>query len=424
MPATVILQATGRARAGGAAAWLALALAATIGVAPSIARADAERSVVHPIYAQVPDAPQNDLALKRFTTATLRLGLGPIEIVDVEGDPAPNIAPKLGGAIDLVRKLDFGAARTLLDDLAAVVAATGGGGLDAGGLSDLFLYRAWAISRADFNTEHVPTPTARAEAYADLTRAVMLVPGRQLNLQQYPPFLLEDWTRAAAEVAAREQTTLSVRAAPEARVTCDGGAPLPGPATFVGLARGEHLIHVDEPGWAAWGATISVEGPSVDVSPPVRRALTLGDAGAAARARRMGMKFALVAEPRPGQDRGLSLNLRLVDAAGVRRDAAIELLAGDGGALDAAVMRLDEQARRLDRGGATPMAPAVAATAPEAAMVLSPAVLVAPSPARPRLGENPGAWARDHWPLLTAVGAMVGTAVVLSIAVAGDRPVR
>jgi hypothetical protein len=421
MSASEVFQAARPIGASGGVWWAVLAMGAAVTSAPSIAWADGDRPVVHPIYAQVQDAPQNDLAVKRFTAATLRLGLGPVEIVDVEGDPAPHVAHKLKTGIDLVRKLDFGAARALLDDVAAEVAATGGGGLDAAGLSDLFLYRAWAIGRADFNTEHVPAPTARAQAFGDLMRAAMLVPGRQLNLQQYPPLLLEDWTRATSEVAAREQTTLLVRAAPEARITCDGGAPLPGPATFVGLTKGEHLIHVDEPGWAAWGVTISMEGPGLDISVPARRALTLEDAAAAARARRMGMKFALVAEPRPGQDRGLSLSLRLIDAAGRRQDAAIEMLAGDGGALDAAVMRLDEQARRLDRGGAAPMAGSATFPPPEAQTVLSPPVLLVPAPPRPRFGENPGGWARDHWPLLTAVGTMVGTAIVLSVSLSNNR---
>jgi hypothetical protein len=312
----------------------------------------------------------------------------------------------------------------VLDDAAAEVAATGGGGLDATALSDLFLFRAWAVARVDFNADHAAAPAARAQAYPELLRAAMLAPTRQFNAQQYPPLLLEDWARAAAEIASRPQSTLLVRAAPEAFVTCDGGAPLPGPATFVGLAQGEHLIHVDEPGWAGWGATLSVNGPSIELQIPPRRALTLDDASAAAHARRMGTPFALVAEPRPGRDGGLSLALRLVDAAGVRRDAVIEPLAGDSGVLDAAVMRLDEQARVSERGDATPRASASSGAPASDPIALPPAVLMAPPPARARLADDPGAWARDHWPLLTAVGAMVGTALILSISVAADRPTR
>ena len=391
-------------------------------VVPRSASAEDDRPVVHPIYTRLKDAPQNDLGLQRFSTATRRFGLGPVEIVDIDGDPAPKTAEKLQAAIALVRRLELGPGQTALDDAATEVAATGGAGLDAATLSDLYLYRAWAIARVDFNTDHVPTPTARAQAYEDLVRAAMLVPGRTLNLQQFPPLLLEDWARANADVRARPQSTLVIKATPDAQVTCDGGTGVSGPATFVGLAQGQHLIHVDEPGWAAWGATVMADQATVEIEVPARRALMLEDSEAAARARRMGTKFALVAEPRPGHDKGLSLSLRLVDAAGARRDAAIEPIAGDESALDAAVMRLDEQARRLDRGRMPPVAPATAtAMSDQAATVIPPPVLVAPPPARARLGDDPAAWARDHWPLVTAVAALVGTALVLSIGVASDH---
>jgi hypothetical protein len=408
-------------------------LLAVVAFVPARVVAQGDRPVVHPIYAQIQDAPQNNLAFQRFNAATRRFGLGPVEIVDIEGDLTSKIAEKTAekvrAGIDLVRKLELTTGQTPLDEAAADVAATGGAGLDAATLSDLFLYRAWAVSRADFNTAHVPASTARAQAYVDLARAAALTPGRQLNQQQFPPVILEDWTRAVIDVRARPQTTLTVRAAPEALVSCDGGPPVSGPATFVGVAQGEHLIRIEEPGWAAWGGTIAVEGPTVELQVPARRALTLDDKAAAAHARRMGAKFALVAEPRPGQAGGLSVSLRLVDATGIRRDAAIEPIAGDPGALDSAVMRLDEQARRLDRAGAAPSLASARAAESDAladslAAPLPPPVLVAAPPARPHLRTDPAGWARDHWPLLAAAGAMVGAAVILSIGVASDRPTR
>ena len=272
------------ARARSTTAGLALPLmwGTATAMAPGTALGDGDRPVVHPIYAHLKDAPQNDLGLQRFSTATRRFGLGPVEIVDIDGDPPPQTAEKLQTGIGLVRKLDLASGQTALDDAATEVAATGGAGLDAAALSDLYLYRAWAVSRVDFNTDHVPTPTARAQAYEDLVRAVMLVPGRQLNLQQFPPLLLEDWARAGTDVGARPQSTLVVKATSDARITCDGGAAVSGPATFVGLAQGQHLIHVDEPGWAAWGATLTVDQATVEVEVPPRRALTLQDGEAAA----------------------------------------------------------------------------------------------------------------------------------------------
>jgi hypothetical protein len=311
-----------------------------------------------------------------------------------------------------------------------VVARPGGAGLDAAALSDLYLYRAWVVARADFNVEHAVSPTARAEAYGDLVRAQMATPGRQLNTQQFPPVVLEDWARAAADLRERPQVTLVVHAAPEAWVSCDGGNPIAGPATFTGLPEGEHLLRIDQPGWARWGGVVTVQGPTADVDVPERRSLSLDDAVAAEHARHMGARFALVAEPRAAQGT-LDLDLRLVDASGARRNAAIASFAGDPGQLQAAVMRLDEQARTLERQGGAPVAATPAPPTPNlpigfgeapppAPAALPPPTLSAPAPTRARFQDDPGAWARDHWPLLTAVGVMLGATLVLSVAVAAD----
>jgi hypothetical protein len=53
--------------------------------------------------------------------------------------------------------------------------------------------------------------------------------------------------------------------------------------------------------------------------------------------------------------------------------------------------------------------------------VLAPAVLLAAPPAKAKFGDDPAAWSRDHWPLLTAAGALVLSAFLLGIAVANDR---
>ncbi len=394
----------------------ALGVLLLVGLTENLARADAPAGV-HPIFSRLADAPQNDLAIERFRTATRRFGLGPVEIVATDPEPLPRTAEKIRDGSTRVRGLDFAGGLATLNDAAAEVAASGGGGLDAAALSDLFLYRAWAIARADFNKEHVPEPTARAQAFSELLRAVMLTPNRALNPQQFPPVVLQDWGRAVAEAAARPQGTLLVQTAPEALVTCDGGAPISGPATFAGLTQGDHLIRIEEPGWAPWGATVSVNAPSVQLHVPQRRMLSLDDATAGAHARRMAAKFALVAEPRPGRDGGLSIALRLVDSNGVRRDAAVERIAGDAGAFDAAVMRLDEQARQLDATGTgAPIVPSVSVAPPDPSM--PPPVLVAPNPTRARFADDPAAWSRDHWPLLTAIGVMAGAAIVLAITVA------
>ena len=35
--------------------------------------------------------------------------------------------------------------------------------------------------------------------------------------------------------------------------------------------------------------------------------------------------------------------------------------------------------------------------------------------------DDPAAWARDHWPLLTAIGVVAATAIILSATVSSDR---
>jgi hypothetical protein len=402
------------------ARWLRLGTSLAIAVAGMAAAhaAPGEPQIVHPIYAQIPDAPQNDLAVRRFNEVARRFGLGPVEVVDVETPPPSKARETLQAAIARLRKLELDPALVGLDEVASEAAATGGAGLDAATLSDLYLHRAWAVSRADFNPSRTPASTARAQAYGDLLRAAMLAPGRELNAQQFPPAIVEDWARATAEIRTRPQATLKVPAAPEALVSVDGGPAIPGPASFPGLVQGDHLVRVDEPGFLPWGGTVPVTQPAVTKEIPARKSLSLPDAKAAAHARRMGSRFAMVAEARPSEAGGLTLALRLVDAAGNRRDAALAPLAGEAGALAAAVMRLDEEARRLDRSGT---APAPSTVTVDAVPVNAAPVLVgSPPPAEARLGDDPKGWASQHWPLLTAVGLMVGTAFILSLVVAAD----
>ena len=112
--------------------------------------------------------------------------------------------------------------------------------------------------------------------------------------------------------------------------------------------------------------------------------------------------------------------LRLVDLAGKERDAALVMGGAESGLLDAAVMRLDETARKIAQADAQTGAPAVVAAAGDTG-ALAPAVLLAPPLPKARFADDPGAWARDHWPLLTAVGVVVFSSIVLGAAVAGDR---
>jgi hypothetical protein len=273
-----------------------------------------------------------------------------------------------------------------------------------------------ATARADWKPERSVDEATRVRAYEDYVRAATLTPDRTLNPHDYPPQTIEDWTKAAAEISQRPQGTLTVTGSSKALITFDGKPPLSarGGVTFK-AAYGQHFVAVEEPGRARWGSSVLVNSSSSEVPIPARAALTLDDSVAAAHARRMGAKFALVAELRLGEGPS-ELQLRLVDVTGIRHDATVVPLTSQPGAIDAATMRLDEEARRIEHLG---LAPGVSLEAPAPAGAASPPpVLVSPAPApRPTLREDPGAWARGHWPLLTAVGALVGASLALGLTV-------
>ena len=401
-------------------------------VAPGLPRAQApgspapggtQPSIVHPIYAHQPDAPFNDIARKVFAAAADRYKLQPLEVIDIVA-PAPSQA---GEAIKVgkekMRKLAFDEALKALEPAAVEAVAAGGAGLSTSELSDLYLYRGMAVARADWKPERSVDDATAARGYADYVRAVVLTPTRALNPRETPPQVMADWARALAEVRGRPRGTLTVRGPADATLSLDGDAPaaLRGGATFKDLVYGEHFLRVEEVGRAPWGTVITLAAPQQDVEVPARAELVLDDAVAGAHARRMGAKFALVAEVKLGAPE-LALELRLVDISGIRHDSVVISLAGaERGVADAAVMRMDEQARRIDHMG---LAPSLNAGDPGVAPADATPALLSTTPARATLNDDPAAWARDHWPLLTAVGVVVGAAVVLGLSVAADRPTR
>jgi len=396
----------------------AILTAATLASARA-ARAEEPLPMVHPLYVHLPDAPEEDALRRALTEAALRYRLRPVEVVDVPAPPAPRAPDLLKTGIINAQKIAFGEALHDLDAAAGEVATTGGAGLSTDELSDLYLYRAIATAHADWNaTADAPATEARTRAYADYLRAATLTPTRTLSTREIPPQALADFARAVAEVRQRPRGALSVAGSADAQVSLDAGAPMAvaGGVVFRDLVNGEHLIRVEEIGHLGWGAVVSFNQPMADVTIPPRALLGLDGATAAAHARRMGAQFALVLEPKGGPHAPVAL--RLIDTAGKERDAVV-VTPSEAGAIDSAVMRLDETARRLAQAdaqsGAPPVAPA--GTAPD----LAPPVLLAPPPPKAQLGEDPAAWARDHWPLLTAVGVVLLSSIVLGAAVSADR---
>jgi hypothetical protein len=388
-----------------------------------------ETPLVHPIFAHLPDAPEDGNARQAFTAATERYQLRPLEVVDVAAPPAARAPDAAHLGILHAQQLAFADALRELDLAANEVATTGGAGLTSAELGDLYLFRAMATAHADWNAAVAAPPTPeRTRAYADYLRAATMTPDRTLNPHDLPPQVVADFQRALDEIRHRPRGTLIVKGSADAQIALDGGPlmSLKGGLTVRDLAYGEHLIRAEELGFAPWGALIPLNQPSFDLTLPARTALALDDATAAAHARRMGARFALVAQPKGGP--GAAVEVRLVDArTGILRDAALIPGNPEGGQLDAAVMRLDEEARRVAledqttagaRGAPAPAPPAAPAPAPVA---LAPLQLLSQPPAKARFRDDPPAWARDHWPLLTAIGAVALTAIVLGATVSGDR---
>jgi len=389
-------------------------------LAARAARADEPLPIVHPLWVHLPDAPEDDALRRVFTAAAARYKLRPVEVVDIPAPAAPRAPDLLKSGILNTTKIAFGEALHDLDAAAAEAATTGGAGLSTDDLSDLYLHRAIATAHADWNATAAAPPTeARTRAYTDYLRAATLTPARTLNTHDIPPQAIADFARAVAEVRQRPRGTLSISGAVDAQVALDGGAPMPvaGGLVLRDLVHGEHLIRVEELGHVGWGAVIVFNQPAQDVAIPSRALLGLDGATAAAHARRMGARFALVLEPKGGAH--APVGLRLIDTSGQERDAVIVAAGGEGGMIDSAVMRLDETARRLAQAELQSGAPPPVAAGDAGA--LAPPVLIGQPTTKAKLNEDPAAWARDHWPLLTAIGVVLTSSIILGFAVSGDR---
>jgi hypothetical protein len=386
-----------------------------------------EAPLVHTIFAQPADAPDESTGRAAFAAAAEHYRLTPVELVDVPLPPAPRAGDGAHTGELNAQKLAFGEALRDLDAAANEVAATGGAGLSTEELSTLYLYRGMATARADWNAPANAAPTdARTHAFDDYMRAATLAPARVLDPRELPPEVVADFHRALDVVHHRARGTLTVKGPADAQVSLDGAPvqPIAGGVTFHDVVYGEHLLRVEQLGFAPWGTAAPLGQPTLEIDVPARAPLSLDDATAAAHARRMGARFALVAEPRGG--RGATLELRLVDTgSGQMRDAVQVSISGQAEQIDAAVMRLDEEARRaaienpsISRASAGVITPILSGG--EANPLGAPLLMAAP-PAKARFREDPAAWTRDHWPLLTAIAVVALTSIVLSAVVDSDR---
>ncbi len=388
---------------------------------PSGAPATADGVLVHAIYAQLPDLPEGDITRRAFTDAAARYHLAPLEVIDIAAAPPPKAPGTLKATLAKVEKLAFDEALKELDADLEEVAATGGAGLTTLELSDLYLHHGMAMARADWNApvglQMAALNQGRARAFDDYLRAAALAPDRMLDKRSLPPQVVADFERGLEIARKLVRVTLVLRGDADAEVSIDGAPAIriEGGLTVKDLPRGDHLIAVTELGRAAWGTSLSISNDTYELTIPARPSLGLPDAVAADHARRMGAHFALVAERKPGG--GARVELRLVDLSGTKRDAALVSTTGDErGAIDAAVMRLDEQARKirqLELAGTLKAATSLDAEPPSDTTT---STMLAPPRPRATFHDDPVVWARDRWPLLTAIGVVTASAIVLGFA--------
>jgi len=392
-------------------------LAVVISSAPALAQTVAAPTV-HPLYAEMPGSTRNAEAKALFSAAVARRGLGPVEVMDIAAPPAPRAPELVKVAAAATEKLKWAEAQAAVDAAVAEVMGGGGAGMSAASLSELFLQQAIAAQKANWNDLEGPvTEIAPAKAREAYLRAAVLAPDRVLERRRYPPLAIASFQLAAAEVKQRPRGQLTVRARAGAEISVDAWPDQLGTATAQQLAYGEHFVRVEEVGHQPWSTVVTLSAPALEIEAPVTAPLVPDDRQAAGQARRMGASFALLSLLKLGPK--VDLELHLIDATtGQLRNATVVPF-GDAGALEAAVMSLDAQARRTALGqqeGAVPI--------PSTDLTLATVPENKP-PAGPPLRDDPRGWARRHWPLLTAIGAAVGTALVLGIAVArDDRPPR
>ena len=371
-------------------------------------------TTIHPIFAAA-DVPQTDVAHKAFSTAVARHQMGPVEVMDIPGPPDPRAKILLATGRAAVEAKRFGEAEVALRAAANEIRATGGAGLTSAELADLFLYLGMALQQADWKDPAAPpvdiSPAAAKEAYL---RAAVLASDRVLLPRQFPPLAIASWQLALAEVKKRLHGNLLVRVPETALVSVDAGPLHSGLLPATDLVQGDHWVRVEDPGRRPFGTMIDLNEPARELEVEAQPVLVLSDAPAAASARRQGAAFALIAELHPG--RPANIQLKLVHATtGKQRDAAT-VPVSDASALEAAVVHLDEVARK-ERFGES-----------RAAVISAPAlgeIALAPVDARPlgvnqRLSDSPRAWFKTRWPVLTAVGVAVGAALVLGVMVAHD----
>ena len=361
----------------------------------------------------VDDAATDAAAKIAFSAAAKKLGLGPVETVDLPSDPAPKAGKTLATAIARFKDLAFDEVRSQLLPVLQEAGETGAAGLSQEELCNAHLYLAMALDRADWRD--LPADGAAApspEAWQAYLQSAALCPQRQLYQRTFPPLAINRFTAAVAENKRRGEGTMVVKAASDAMIRVDG-RPSVAETLNLTLPFGEHYIRVERPGRVPWASKVPLSLSRLQVDVPDQMWKTFADGEAADHARRMSAAFALVAELKPGSQP--MLELRSVEViTGKRVDSTRVPLNAEVGGVFAAVMRMDEQARKRDL-----LAQQGTSEEQSGGLTFAPAPTRVEGPAE-NPTEDPGGWAKKRWPVLVAVAGVITTTLVLGLAVALD----
>ena len=385
----------------------------------AISAAAYAQSVTHPIWASTPDAEWDGPARAQFATALAKRGLSAPEVVTMPAPPATPSVDLLAQGMTALQAAAYDKAAGLLGDAAKAALATGGAGLRPGQAASLFFHQAVAIQLASGATYSEPfTAIVPPDAKTAYLRAAVLGGDPSLDQEATQPLVDASWRMAKALAANRPRTSLTVNAHARAKVSVDGHELHASPASISGLPSGEHFILVEEPGHLPWSTTLDLGGTANSIDVPGTALLVYEAPAAATRARANGAAFALVGQLYlAGQP---EIDLRLLDArtGELRGSTAVPVTdTAESPDLTSAVLRLDEMAGQADLARRTLGADGRSRSP----------LSLAPPPARdtpaggPQLGDDTPGWLRQHWPLATAVGTAVGTALALGIVVAKDR---
>jgi len=392
---------------------------------PRAARAADVEPRIHPIYIATSGAAGDKETRQWFSQTVRRYEMGPVETMDLPSPSFESTADELAAGMVQVKDVDFQEGENALRVVALTITETGGAGLNTQQLSDAFLFLGMAIDRADWR-ELPPegAPSAQPDAAQAYLQAALLTPNRKLYHRDFPPIVQERWKSATNAVAARPTSTVTITGPRDALARFDGGPLMPLPATLQSVSSGPHFLRVEAPGRAAHAAVVEIDEPATALAIPGLRSLSVDPETVAAKAQRMGGRYALTAQLEPARS---MLRLQLIDAETAHTVHQTALPArGDRAALDAALLRLKDVAKEAQSPVPDPVTQIPNTTLPLPAPAPEPPTERFPSPSDPARDPNdnfsahPGSWARRRWPLLAAIGGTLASAVVLTLAVSLD----